>query len=175
VPDFAEGKREATPDEFKALANALRLRILRLCLHEPMTNKQLSERLGKDPATVLHHVRLLVRTGFLEAETPRTGASGALEKPYRATGKSWRLSAERAPADQRLASDLAMVDALRDEMADTAPGDERSLARLGLKLNAASYRELEDRLMVVVHEFAGRPDDADGDLYGLFVALHPRA
>jgi predicted ArsR family transcriptional regulator len=174
VPDFTQSRREATPEEFKALANALRLRILRLCLHESMTNKQLSDRLGKDPATVLHHVRLLVRTGFLEAETPRTGESGALEKPYRATRKSWRLTAERAPADQRLTSDLAMVDALRDEMADTEPGDERSLARLGLKLNSTSYRELEDRLTEIVHEFADRPDDADGDLFGLFLALHPR-
>jgi DNA-binding transcriptional ArsR family regulator len=71
-------RREATPEEFKALAHPLRLRILRLCLHDSLTNKQIADQLGKDPATVLHHVRLLVDTGFLAAETPRPGARGAL-------------------------------------------------------------------------------------------------
>src|SRR5688500_7558706 len=73
--------REATPEEFKAMSHPLRLRIIRACLHDDLTNKQIAERLGKDPATILHHVRLLVRTGFLEPQDVRTGARGALEKP----------------------------------------------------------------------------------------------
>jgi predicted ArsR family transcriptional regulator len=174
MPVTAGEKAEATPEEFKAMANALRLRILRLCLHESMTNKQLADRLGKDPATVLHHVRLLVRTGFLEAEPARTGESGALEKPYRATGKSWRLSIDKAPMDQQVVADLAVIDALRAEVAETREGDQLSHARLGLKLNEASLDELRDRLWEIVHDFAGREDDADGDLYGLFIALHSR-
>ncbi|HEV8373300.1 MAG TPA: winged helix-turn-helix domain-containing protein, partial [Actinomycetota bacterium] len=81
-------RRAATPEEARALANPLRLRILRLSLDQALTNKQLAERLGMDPGTVLHHVRTLVRTGFLAAEAVRQGERGALEKPYRATGKS---------------------------------------------------------------------------------------
>ena len=42
-------KRAATREELRAVANPLRLRILRLCLHEELTNKQLAERLGMDP------------------------------------------------------------------------------------------------------------------------------
>jgi len=90
-------RREATAEEARALANPLRLRILRLCLNASLTNKQLADRLDKDPATVLHHVRMLVDTGFLSADAVRSGAKGALEKPYRATGKSWEISVgERA-------------------------------------------------------------------------------
>ncbi len=80
-------RREATPAEFKAMAHPLRLRILRLCLHDALTNKEIADRLGQDPATTLHHVRTLCATGFLSAEPPRTGKRGALEKPYRATRK----------------------------------------------------------------------------------------
>ena len=87
---------DATPAELKALAHPLRLRILRLCLRDSLTNKQLADRLGKDPATTLHHVRTLLRSGFLEAEPPRTGETGALEKPYRSTNKSWALSIPRS-------------------------------------------------------------------------------
>src|SRR5688572_24396906 len=92
-------QKEATPEEFRAMAHPLRLRIIRLCLHEARTNKELAEHLGKDPATTLYHVRLLVRTGFLRAEPVRTGDRGALEKPYRSTGKSWTLSVSR-PEDK---------------------------------------------------------------------------
>src|SRR4051794_11913495 len=106
-------KRAATPAEFKAMAHPLRLRILRLCLHDAMTNKDLAERLHKDPATTLHHVRMLVESGFLRPDQIRRGSRGALEKPYRATGKSWVLSAA-TPAQVKL-EEAAVLDALKDE------------------------------------------------------------
>ena len=52
----------------RALASVLRMRILRLCLDEPMTNKEIATRLGKDPATTYHHVRTLTDRGFLAAQ-----------------------------------------------------------------------------------------------------------
>jgi DNA-binding transcriptional ArsR family regulator len=168
-------RREATPEEFKAMAHPLRLRILRLCYHDELTNKQIAERLGKDPATVLHHVRLLVEHGFLRAEKPRTGARGALEKPYRATGKSWHLSIDRFPADQRLASELAMVDAFRAELVESGSDSLQTMSRLGPKLSQASADELKARIEAMVEELAERGDEPDGDRYGLFVALHKRA
>jgi len=74
-----------------------------------LTNKQLADRLGHDPATTLHHVRTLCRTGFLVADDARRGRRGALERPYRATGKSWVLSV--AGADDKMTSVLATIDA----------------------------------------------------------------
>lgn len=168
----AAERREATPEEFKAMAHPLRLRILRLCLHEAMTNKQIADRLSADPATTLHHVRLLLRTGFLEADEVRTGARGALEKPYRATGKSWVLSVSR-PEDQAVAT-LAVVDALRAELAETEPDDIVETVRMGLKLSDAARAVLWERLHEIVEELHDREDDPDGDPYGLFIALHRR-
>src|SRR5438270_12273065 len=84
-------RRTATDAERKALASGLRLRILQLCLDEPRTNREIAERLGRNPATTLHHVRTLVDTGFLAAEPVRRGARGSREIPYRATGLSWAL------------------------------------------------------------------------------------
>src|SRR5439155_18198906 len=62
------GRRPATEAEARALASGIRLRILRLCLDRPLTNKEIAERLDANPATVLHHVRKLVDTGFLAAQ-----------------------------------------------------------------------------------------------------------
>jgi DNA-binding transcriptional ArsR family regulator len=161
---------EATPEEFKAMAHPLRLRILRACLHDDLTNKEIADRLGKDPATILHHVRLLVRTGFLEPREVRTGARGALEKPYRATRKSWDLKVSRAADEQ--AGQLASIDAFREEFADAGPDASITGARLGLKLNDARLDELAAKIRALVKECAEGGDDPDGRRYGLFVNLH---
>ena len=97
------GRPRATDAEARALASTLRMRILRVCLNEPRTNKEIAERLGRDPATILHHVRRLVDTGFLEALPPRRGARGSREIPYVATGKSWRV---QTPAGTRAISSM---------------------------------------------------------------------
>ena len=171
---MARKRREATPEEFKALAHPLRLRILRLCLHDPMTNKELADRLDKDPATVLHHVRTLVRTGFLEPGDVRSGNGGALEKPYLATGKSWTLSTEKYPADKRFAGELAVFDAVRDELVEEGPDALRWHEPARPQAQRGSLAEFRARLESMIEEFADRPDDPDGDRFGFFVVLHRR-
>jgi predicted ArsR family transcriptional regulator len=157
-------RRPATDDEAKALASALRLRILRVCLHEPHTNKEIAQVLGRDPASVLHHVRTLVRTGFLSAEEERRGPRGAREIPYRATRKSWHLS---TPAQDR-----AMLDAFLEEVA-LVPADQVDAARLGLQLSPADFAEFRDRLRQLLDDFEQRPEDPDAPAWSLFLALHP--
>src|SRR3954447_21929882 len=101
---------EESDADARALASTLRLRILRLCLDEPMTNREIAARLDKNPATVLHHVRTLADRGFLAAEPARRGTRGAREVPYRATGKSWRTPG--GPGASRV-----LVDAFLEEFA----------------------------------------------------------
>jgi len=50
-------RRRSTILQAKAASHPLRLRILRLCGQQPMTNKQLADRLGCQPGTTLYHVR----------------------------------------------------------------------------------------------------------------------
>src|SRR5262245_39035990 len=109
LPVGQRPRREATREEAKALAHPDRLRIIRLTFDEALTNKQLAERLGRNPGTTLYHLRMLVATGFMAAEEPRRGARNAAEVPYRSTGKSWTLDVGE-PSDDAFA---AMVDAFR--------------------------------------------------------------
>lgn len=160
-----------TAEEFKALGHPLRLRILRLCLHEALTNQQLAAMLNADPATVLHHVRTLVAAGLIEAEASRPGPRGPHVKPYRATGSSWNLDADQVGDDDVLHNQLAMIDAVRDEVASAgAPADH--LLRLGLKTNERTAAELHERMWAIINEFAEREDDPDGDHIGLLAVLH---
>ncbi|MCK2217550.1 helix-turn-helix domain-containing protein [Actinomadura sp. ATCC 31491] len=161
-------RRPATEAEARALASAVRLRILRLCLDQALTNKEIAGRLGANPATVLHHVRKLVDTGFLAAGPSRPGPRGSTEIPYRATGKSWEMDVRESGVR---GTNAAMLDAFLEEIRLIGP-EEADLTRLGLRLDAAGLAELRRRLQEVFDDFAGRRPPPDGEAYSLFLALH---
>ncbi|HEX8134237.1 MAG TPA: helix-turn-helix domain-containing protein [Actinomycetes bacterium] len=152
-------RRRATVLQAKAASHPLRLRILRLCGQQPMTNKQLADRLGSQPGTTLYHVRLLVEAGLLEPAPIRTGASGALEKPYRSTGQSWWLSAygdtdEGEPYDDRDEQlSMAPIEAFQAELREAGPGSVRTFARFMLHLSEEEVRELDRRLLEILDEY----------------------
>ncbi|GAA0912894.1 ArsR/SmtB family transcription factor [Virgisporangium aurantiacum] len=157
-------RRAATEAEAKALASSVRLRILRLCLDQELTNKEIAERLGANPATVLHHVRTLVDTGFLEARPPRRGKRGSREVPYLATGKSWAM--------EETGSMPAMIEAFVDEVRGVDLDEKTLMYRLGLRLTPEQYKDLCDRLGAVLKHFADLPLAPEGQPYSVFVVAH---
>jgi DNA-binding transcriptional ArsR family regulator len=166
---MGDARRTATPEEARALAHPDRLRIIRLTYDAALTNKELAERLGRDPATTLHHVRTLVATGFLEPQEERRGKRGAKEIPYLSTGKSWTLEVGE-PTDDRA---LSVIDAFRAEVLE-APTDQRLWSRLALRLSPEQREELERRLFALVEEAASWKPVRDGEPWALFVAMHAR-
>jgi DNA-binding transcriptional ArsR family regulator len=152
----------------RALAHPLRLRILRLTLNQPMTNRDLAERLGRDPGTILHHVRTLVRGGFLGPEPVREGRRGALERPYRATGKSWQVRI--TPNADHLVS---VIDAVREEILEAGPEATLSSMRLGVRLRPDDLAELRRRIRQLGDEFVER-DDPAGEPIGILALAHRR-
>jgi predicted ArsR family transcriptional regulator len=157
-------RRAATEAEAKALASSVRLRILRLCLDQELTNKEIAERLDANPATVLHHVRTLVDTGFLEARPPRRGKRGSREVPYLATGKSWAM--------EESDSMPAMIEAFVDEVRGVDLDEKTLMYRLGLRLTPEQYKDLCDRLGEVLKHFADLPLAPEGKPYSVFVVAH---
>lgn len=160
-------RQAATEAEAKALASAVRLRIIRLCLDQPRTNKEIAERLGANPATTLHHVRTLVATGFLAAQEPRRGRRGSREVPYLSTGKSWRLDTDKTGV---AGGGRAMLEAFLAE-ASLVDAETVPFARLGLRLSDEDYAELRVRLSALLNEYAERPLEPSGQPKSFFVAL----
>lgn len=148
----------------RALSSPLRMRILRLCLHDARTNRELAAELDVNPGTLLHHVRSLVSTGFLAAEEPRAGARGAREIPYRATGRSWRSGGENLGP--------MLVQTFLQEIEGLAP-EEIHVTRLGLKLGEANRAELSARFLALFEEYKNRGADPDGEPISLMFVEHP--
>jgi DNA-binding transcriptional ArsR family regulator len=152
----------------RALGHPLRLRIMRVTLNQALTNKQIAERLGRDPGTVLHHVRVLVGAGFLAADTVRAGRRGALERPYRATGKSWRI---RTLPGRGYA--VSVLEAVRDEVSESGDEAPLVLVRLGVRLGDADLEELRRRIADLGDEFEPR-DDPVAQPVGILAMVYRR-
>lgn len=148
----------------KALSSPLRWRVLRLCLHEPRTNKELAEHLGVNAGTMHHHVQSLVETGFLEPLEPRVGARGAKEIPYRATGLTWHGS--EAPLVGPV-----LVETFLQEIQGVKPTD-LEVGRLGVRLAPADRAEL-DRRMGELLEWLRTRDSPEGDPISFMIVAHP--
>lgn len=163
-------RRTATDAEARALASGIRLRIIRLTHHEGLTNKEIAQRLDRDPATTLHHVRTLVDAGFLAAEQPRKGNRGAKEIPYRSTGLSWRLG---GPWTARV--DDAMLEAFLTEIADVDMG-ELDQTRVVARLPDERLTEFRHRLAALLDEFAAGDTEADREAAeetAIYLAVYP--
>lgn len=158
-------RRPATSEEAAALSSDLRLRIIRLTFERPLTNKELAQRLGKDPATTLHHVRKLVAAGFLEAMPPRAGNRGAKEIPYRSTGLSWQLD----NSENALAVGEAMLHAFLGEVADIGLEDVDQ-SRLVVTVDP---EELKQRLATLMDELAAQPVKPDVPRVAIYLAVYP--
>jgi len=162
-------RRPADEAEAKALASPLRLRILRVALHEPRTNKEIAEALGRNPASVLHHVRTLVDTGFLIEQPRRRGQRGSREVPYLASGKSRCM--EIGEEMQVGGHDLLLATFL-EEIRGLAPGVLDS-ARLGFRLNKADREGVQHRFQELLTEIAALPSDPEGEPWSIYLGIHP--
>jgi len=164
----AGGRRPATDAEARALASSVRLRILRLCYDEQLTNKQIADRLGLDPGSTLHHIRTLVATGFLEPLAARPGPRGSRERPYRATGKSWWLDGDMTPG----AAD-AMLEAFLAEVRDVDATQVSNWLRLAMRLTRDDLEAMSKELLELLERYRER-ESPEGEPWAAFVAMYPR-
>lgn len=148
----------------RALSSVLRMRILRFCLHESRTNREIADEFDLNPGSSLHHVRTLVDTGLLAAEEPRRGARGAREVPYRATGISWRT---HVPGISTV-----LVRAFLDDI-EGLPADDVDTWRMGFLLDEEGEQELSDELTQLIVRFRARPIPEGARPVSLFVGMHP--
>jgi DNA-binding transcriptional ArsR family regulator len=157
-------RRPATTEEIRALASGVRLRILRLTLHRPLTNREIAEALALNPATVLYHVRRLVDVGLLERRPAQPRPGGGVEIPYVSRGGSWALQIEEG----RLNS--AVLDAFLHELRQVGVDKLYGGIRFHATLTPARRKEMLDRITAVLDEYQ---DDRTGEPWALFFAMHP--
>src|SRR4051812_29787678 len=154
------------PEQLKALGHPLRLKVLQALgqSEEPLTNRELAQRLNVDPGHLHFHVRMLNRAGLIE----RAEAAGR-EKPYRPVAKHLRVGPEiRATG---LASDLqgAQLRELQHGFDLHAANGEFRSAQVHAKVDVETLRELFRGLLDRINEL----EDDSKPLQTITIAFHP--
>jgi DNA-binding transcriptional ArsR family regulator len=138
-----------------------------LTFSEALTNKELADRLGKDPATTLHHVRKLVDAGFLAPQPQRRGTRGAREIPYLSTGLSWKLDVHQGSGITE-----AMLEAYLAEIAEIDI-DRLDQTRLVVQIAPNDRDEFKQRLDELLEEFKNRPRRPGAERTAIYIATYP--
>ncbi len=154
------------PEQLKALGHPLRLKVLQALgdTDQPLTNRDLAERLSVDPGHLHFHVRMLHRAGLIER-----APAGGREKPYRPVAKHLRVGPEIRAAG--LASELQSAqlhELQRGFDLYAAQGEFRS-AQVHSKLDAETVRRLLDEL---IQKLTDLEDDSQ-PLQSITIAFHP--
>ncbi|HVM30824.1 MAG TPA: winged helix-turn-helix domain-containing protein [Candidatus Limnocylindrales bacterium] len=163
------GKRPATQAEARALSHPLRLRIIRLCLDQPLTNREIARALKSDPATVLYHVRTLEKNGFLLRQPERRGRRGSREIPYLSTRKSLTLELGLSASGE-----IAMVDATRAELLEAGPQALLTMTRLGVRLSPGDVLRFVGRIEALSRDL-NAADGSGQEPVAMLVLMHRRA
>ena len=126
-------------EQLKALGHPLRLRVLEMLGDEggePLTNRELAQKLGVDPGHLHFHVRMLLRAGLIE----RAEGGKGREKPYRAVASTVRVGPELLGS--RLTGDLqaAMLNEVQAAFAKRERGSVPQRAGDGARHSRAGDR-----------------------------------
>jgi DNA-binding transcriptional ArsR family regulator len=162
-----------TLEQFRALSDPMRMRILRIIQHQPATAKQLADRLEATPGAIGHHLNVLETAGLAQVVALRV-TRGIIARYYTRTARVFMYDMPQEFSEPGSVSVSFLTDA-RDELADaTLDYKEDTTLYSGFphaRLSRERADEFSARLRKLSDEFLQAPDDPDGEVYGLSIAL----
>ena len=162
----------------RALVDGQRHGIVTLLTEEPLTAKDLAERLGIGRTRLYYHLGILEQHGLIHVVDTRM-VSGIAERTYRAVARTFRvdrkLLASQASEAQISDAQASLIEAVADDLRARAAAEEHAgdadvlVSRMFLWLNEARRTELRARLGALIEEY--RSADRDGTEMELGVAF----
>lgn len=125
-PDYeiAEVLEITTPEQFKALGDPFRQKVLRLLVEQAATTNQLAEALGCPTSTMAHHLHVLTEAGLVKVVRTRQ-VRAMTERYYGRTARTFlSISHERDATNN---PGIQMLQQVYKEIA-TAPDENRFLS-----------------------------------------------
>ena len=154
-------------EQLKALGHPLRLRVLEMLGgegDEPMTNRELAQRLGVDPGHLHFHVKMLLRAGLIE----RADRGKGCEKPYRAVATTVRVAPQLLQSRLTGGLQAAMLEEVQHAFAAREQGQFRSA-----QVTARITPEQALELITEIVEKARVREDPEIEPLMITAFLHP--
>jgi DNA-binding transcriptional ArsR family regulator len=173
MPNLPPKRTINTLQQFRAISDPMRSKILGIIQTQPATAKQLAERLGSTPGAVGHHLHVLEEAGLAQIVARRT-VRGIIANYYTRTA---RLFVYELPPDVvgEVPVGMNIFSVARDEIVEVLALPEKSLFYQGLphaRLSEQRARHYAERLQALVDELLSEPPDPQGNVYGMYLVLY---
>jgi DNA-binding transcriptional ArsR family regulator len=162
-----------TMEQFRAVSDPMRSRIIGIIQQQPATAKQIAARLKASPGAIGHHLHVLEEAGLVQV-VARRFVRGTVANYYTRTA---RLFVFDFPEEVTGGVSLNMrhVEQARDELAASlaSTADDPCLGDSFLhpRLSRERAERLKERLDALVEDVLSEPPDPEGEVYSLYMLL----
>ena len=160
-------------EQFKAISDELRSRILNIVQLRPATAKQIADRLGVSSGSIGHHLRVLEEAGLVQISARRL-VHGIVANYYTRTARIfiYEIPAElskggqfRSDITQKAAAEMAEAHQLMSE----DPVQVEGFPHARLTEERAQY--FKQRLDDLIDELLQEPAEGTGEVYGVLFSM----
>jgi DNA-binding transcriptional ArsR family regulator len=174
LPELPRSLVITTAEQFRAITEPTRSRILSVIQNQPATAKQLANRLDVPHGAIGHHLQVLEATGLAQIVAKRL-VRGFVAKYYARTARIFTYDLSPDVAGGRSPSVEIMTQAA-NEFAETAAEEGAEARALEVsfpraRLSPARAKAYQERLDALVEDLLREPPDQEGEVYSCLVAL----
>jgi DNA-binding transcriptional ArsR family regulator len=173
MPQLPPWRRVTTEQQFKALGDPLRGRMLQMLRYRSATAKQIAMELGSTPGAIGHHLQVLERAGLVQVVARRLINNLTVAKYYSRTAAVFVLDFPPSLSGNT-PIELILLDQARDELSATLPVASKEEALLDAwfphkRLAHERMRLYRQRIEQLVDEFLRETPDPSGEVFSLFI------
>jgi|GEM_PF-349644 len=177
MPDLPKSLVVNTPEQLKAAGDPLRTRVLFTIQHQPMTAKQVADRLGATPGAIGHHLKVLEQAGLAQV-VARRQMRGIIAKYYTRTARIFMFDAPSELEGNASNSAGNSIDVVGNAYAEWKEAQRESQPR-GVQTNGFPHARLSpkrakayaERVQKLMDDLVGEPPDPNGTVFGLGMAF----
>ena len=162
-----------TVQQFKAVNDPVRTRILGIIQNRPATAKQIADQLGVTPGAIGHHLHVLEAAGLAQVIARRI-IRGIIANYYTRTARIFNFEFPPEVRGER-ATTLDFVTDLQNEISETlAEKGEAAIFSSSfprVRLSPERVEAYRKRLADLIDEFIAERPDPTGQVYALFTTL----
>jgi DNA-binding transcriptional ArsR family regulator len=177
MPELPIHHAITTTQQFKAISNSTRSKILSIVQHQPATAKQIATRLGATPGAIGHHLKVLEEAGLVQIVARRL-VHGIIANYYTRVARIFDF--DLAPEIFGMQGTLDIFNTFREQFIDSkddysdlngADDQINQMAFPHARLPREKAEDYAKRLGAIVEDLLAEPADPNGDVYGVFVSL----
>ena len=174
MPDLPPRVTISNEQQFKAISDMVRSRILGVIQYQPLTARQIAQRLQATPGAIGHHLHVLEEAGLVKVVARRI-TRGIVASYYT---RSARMFDYNLPPEVRgfLSINLDRMARVQAELMDSIVSHEendqvRTDAFPHVRLSSDKAMEYRQRFMTLLDQLIDEEPDPNGEVYGVFVSI----